>query len=132
MKLGLLLHEIWSTVHSMATQTPMHERRQLLGERISELELRVHVCELELVESRAVFAKSLEGHVDVFDFRVLAWVLYLSDARLAVFEQNDGADLIRLSGVELGVETLQPAGLASSFVKRAQLGVCRRVGYFRL
>ena len=68
----------------------------------------------------------------MLDLRVLARVLDLCYAGLVILVDDDGADLIRLSGVELGVEALQPAGFSSGFVERAQFGVCRRVGYFRL
>ena len=55
------------------------------------------------------------GHVDVLDLGVLAGVLDLRYTGLVVFEDDDRADLIRLSGVELCIETLEPACFSGSF-----------------
>ena len=116
----------------MTNQTPMKHGRELLRERVADLMLGVDVQELELVENGAVVAQRLERDVDVLDLGVLARVFDLLDAGLVVFEEYNRAGLTVPSGVELGVEALQPAGFSSGLVERAQFGVCRRVVYFRL
>ena len=97
-------------------QTPMERGRELLRERVADLMLGVNIQELELVENGAVVAQRLERDVDVLDLRVLARVLDLLDARLVVFEEYNRAGLTVPSGVELGVELLEPGGFASGFI----------------
>ena len=100
----------------MAKQTPVEHGRELLRERVADLMLGVHVQELELVQDGAVVAQRLERDVDVLDLGVLARVLDLLDARLVVFEEHNRAGLTVPSGVELGVELLEPGGFASGFI----------------
>ena len=100
----------------MTNQTPMERGRELLRERVADLMLGVNVQEFELVEDGAVVAQRLERDVDVLDLGVLARVLDLLDARLVVFEKHNRAGLTVPSGVELGVELLEPVGFASGFI----------------
>ena len=100
----------------MTNQTPMERGRELLRERVADLMLGVNVQELELAENGAVVAQRLEREIDVLDLGVLTWVFDLLDARLVVFEEHNRAGLIVPSGVELGVELLEPGGFASGFI----------------
>ena len=94
----------------------MDLRSELFRACICNLIFCIYICELELVQGRAIFSQRLHWNVDVLHFGVVARVEDLTNARLVVLEQHERAQLTVTSGVELSVQALKPGGLARSFV----------------